>query len=142
MTPQTSRIDLHIHTTVSDGTDRPEELLPKVREKGIELFSVTDHDAIKSSKILMPLLRKDDPEFITGVEFSCRDDFGKYHILGYGYDPAGDSITKLMDEPVRQPTVRKMKYNEVAKAASLSDIPKRSMRIFGAVVFVPTSMPT
>ncbi|MER2236066.1 MAG: PHP domain-containing protein, partial [Candidatus Limivicinus sp.] len=48
MTTQTSGIDLHIHTTVSDGTDRPEELLPKIREKGLKLFSVTDHDDIKA----------------------------------------------------------------------------------------------
>jgi len=41
------KIDLHMHTTVSDGTDTPEEIVCRVKEKGIELFSVTDHDDIK-----------------------------------------------------------------------------------------------
>ena len=40
------KIDLHMHTTVSDGTDTPEEILSRVRDAGIRLFSVTDHDAI------------------------------------------------------------------------------------------------
>ena len=50
--------------------------------------------------------------------------------------------TRRKNEPVKQPMVRKMKYSEVAKAASLRVMPKRSMRILGAVVLVPTSMPT
>ena len=50
--------------------------------------------------------------------------------------------TRRKNEPVRQPMVRKMKYRLVAKAASFSVMPSRSIRIFGAVVFVPTSIPT
>ena len=99
MTAQTSRIDLHIHTTVSDGTDRPEELLPKIREKGIELFSVTDHDDIKACRVIRSLLGENDPRFVTGVEFSCRDEQGRrYHILGYGYDENADSIRRIVEK--------------------------------------------
>lgn len=99
MTAQTSRIDLHIHTTVSDGTDRPEELLPKIREKGIDLFSVTDHDDIKACRIIRSMLGENDPRFLTGVEFSCRDEKGRrYHILGYGYDENADSIRRIVEK--------------------------------------------
>ncbi len=83
------RIDLHMHTSFSDGTDTPEEILEKVRQAGIGLFSITDHDAVKSADIIPGLLKKKDPSFIIGVEFSCRDEEGQYHILGYGYDPKG-----------------------------------------------------
>ena len=38
-------IDLHMHSTCSDGTDEPLELLEKVRETGLNMFSLTDHDA-------------------------------------------------------------------------------------------------
>ena len=89
-------IDLHIHTTVSDGTDTPRELLSQVRAAGIELFSVTDHDAVKGCSILRSLRKADDPAFLTGVEFSCRDEGGKYHILGYGYDPDAESIRAIV----------------------------------------------
>ena len=41
------KIDLHMHSTVSDGTDTPEEILVKVKEAGIDMFSLTDHDDFK-----------------------------------------------------------------------------------------------
>ena len=85
-----------MHTTVSDGTDTPEEILQKVKEAGIGLFSVTDHDAVKGCGIIREVLAEGDPAFVNGVEFSCRDDEGKYHILGYGYDPAAPSMRKLI----------------------------------------------
>ena len=91
------KIDLHMHSTVSDGTDSPAEILARVREAGIALFSVTDHDAVKGGEIILPLLAQGDPEFLTGAEFSCRDEEGKYHILGYGYDPDAESIRGLVE---------------------------------------------
>ena len=90
-------IDLHIHTTVSDGTDTPEAVLARVREAGIGLFAVTDHDAVKGCGVIRSIRTADDPAFLTGVEFSCRDEEGKYHILGYGYDPDAPSIQKLVE---------------------------------------------
>ena len=89
-------IDLHMHTTVSDGTDSPEEILARVKKSGIDLFAVTDHDAIKGCAVLQDLLKEDDPRFITGVEFSCRDEEGLYHILGYRYDPDAEAIKDLV----------------------------------------------
>ena len=90
-------IDLHMHSTVSDGTDAPLQLLQNVIAAGIGVFSVTDHDAVKSAHILRERLGEGDPVFIPGVEFSCRDEGGKYHILGYGYDPDHPAINGLVD---------------------------------------------
>ena len=98
MSTQTARIDLHIHTSVSDGTDRPEQLLPILRETGIELFSVTDHDDIKAGRLIRPLLKEGDPRFLSGVEFSCRDESGRYHVLGYGYDENAESIRRVVEK--------------------------------------------
>lgn len=91
------KIDLHMHTTVSDGTDTPEEILAIVKEAGIELFSVTDHDAVKAGPMIRDLLKEGDPLFLTGAEFSCKDEEGKYHILGYGFDPDSEAIRQLVD---------------------------------------------
>jgi len=90
------RIDLHMHTVLSDGTDTPEMLLHRLRDAGIGLFSVTDHDSIESSRLLPALRRADDPLYLAGVEFSCRDSLGQYHILGYGYDPEAEPIRALV----------------------------------------------
>ena len=91
------KIDLHMHTAISDGSDTPEQLLKNLKAAGIKVFSVTDHDSVKSAKIMRALLREGDPYFIPGVEFSCRDEDGKYHILGYGFDPDGADINNVVD---------------------------------------------
>ena len=89
-------IDLHMHSVVSDGTDTPEEILSKVKSCGIDMFSVTDHDAVAGCCTVLGNLAPDDPAFITGVEFSCKDDHGKYHILGYNYDPDAQPINDVV----------------------------------------------
>ena len=91
-----TRIDLHMHSRVSDGTDTPEELLENVKKAGMDIFSLTDHDAAKGCVEIRSLLREGDPVFIPGVEFSCKDEKGKYHILGFGYEPGSDSIEKVV----------------------------------------------
>lgn len=91
------KIDLHMHTTVSDGTDTPKGLIGAVEAAGISLFSVTDHDAIKASEILPPLLAGKSLRFLPGIEFSCKDEKGKYHILGYGYDPGSKALRAVVD---------------------------------------------
>ena len=91
----TMMIDLHTHSTVSDGTDTPEALLSCARAAGLELFSLTDHDAVKGCERILALRAADDPRFLPGVEFSCRDEAGKYHILGYGYDASAEPIRSV-----------------------------------------------
>ncbi len=94
---KTLRADLHMHSVVSDGTDTPEEILAKVSEEGLDLFSLTDHDDFKGCDIIRKIRKDTDPAFITGVEFSCRDDQGKYHILGYGFDTKNKDIRSVID---------------------------------------------
>jgi len=91
------KIDLHLHSNISDGTDSPAELLENVRGAGLSLFALTDHDAVKGCSAIMKLLTTDDPEFVTGVEFSCKDEEGQYHILGYGFDPDAEPIKRVVD---------------------------------------------
>ncbi len=98
MRQASDRIDLHLHSVISDGTDMPKEILEAVRTAGLKIFSITDHDAIKASTIMPPLLKEKDPRFITGAEFSCKDEEGRYHILGYGYDPEAPSIRQTVEE--------------------------------------------
>ena len=89
-------MDLHMHSSVSDGTDTPAELLERVRAAGLRLFSVTDHDDIKGCRIILNQLQAQDPHFLTGVEFSCRDELGQYHVLGYRYDPEAPAIRQVV----------------------------------------------
>ena len=108
-------VDLHIHTVASDGTDTPEELLAKIRDAGICVFSITDHDGISSCTRMRELLGdtfgmpeipgadprstgQTDPIFLPGVEFSCEDEKGKYHILGYGYRTETGGVFRTVED--------------------------------------------
>ncbi|MBR0208991.1 MAG: PHP domain-containing protein [Oscillospiraceae bacterium] len=125
---QGEKIDLHLHTTVSDGTDSPEQIIVRVREAGIALFSVTDHDALKAGRIIPPLLAEGDPAFVTGAEFSCRDEEGKYHILGYGCDPEARPICRLV-ETVHSLRIRKVRTRlDVLKSQFGVDFPEEEQR--------------
>ena len=92
------KTDLHMHTTVSDGTDTPEKLIDRVKEAGITFFSVTDHDAVKGCARIARALTAEDPGFLPGVEFSCKDELGQYHILGYGYDADAAPIKRIVEK--------------------------------------------
>ena len=93
-----TKIDLHMHTTASDGTDSPEGIAMKVKKAGIGLFAVTDHDAVLGCRKVRAVRKEGDPLFINGVEFSCQDEGGKYHILGYGYDINAAAINAAVEK--------------------------------------------
>lgn len=92
----TGTIDLHMHSTASDGTDTPEQLLKNVRRAGLRVFSLTDHDAIDGCARLEPLVPA-DLVFFRGVEFSCITPAGKCHILGYQYRPGAPSMDRALE---------------------------------------------
>ena len=82
-----SPIGLHMHSTASDGTDTPVQLVEKVRAAGIRVFALTDHDTVTGAERLAECLPA-GMTFIPGIEFSCRVGSGKCHILGYRCDTA------------------------------------------------------
>ncbi len=83
--------DLHLHSTASDGTDSPAELLQKVRAKGLAFFSLTDHDTTAGSDEIARLASPEDG-FIRGAELSCATRLRKCHILAYGYDADAEPL--------------------------------------------------
>jgi len=96
-------IDLHLHTTASDGTDTPAELVKKLHEAGIYTFSITDHDTVSGlSQARAALLP--EMELINGVELSAvykSDGLSfKCHILGYGFDEKGESILSAIAQGI------------------------------------------
>lgn len=92
-----SPADLHMHSTASDGTDTPARLVEKVRAVGIRVFSLTDHDTVAGAEQLAGRL-PDGVVFVPGIEFSCRMDSGKCHILGYRCDTAHPAFRSALAE--------------------------------------------
>jgi 3',5'-nucleoside bisphosphate phosphatase len=79
-------VDLHMHTTLSDGTSSPAELLSIVRSKNLVAFAVTDHDTLAGYQAVKALRTDDDPELITGVELSVTIGEDDVHLLAYLFD--------------------------------------------------------
>ncbi len=79
-------IDLHAHTTVSDGTLTPSELVRHAKAQGLVALAITDHDHVgalqEARKVAAPL----GIDIITGVELSVGSDAGEFHLLGFLFD--------------------------------------------------------
>ena len=92
-------IDLHTHTTSSDGDLSPQELIRLAIDKRIGIIAITDHDTIEGIK---KVNRNEDIvvasgiKIINGIELSAKTDKGRMHILGYDIDLENSSLNKKM----------------------------------------------
>ncbi len=89
-------VDLHLHTTASDGCWTPEQLVEQVRRAGIGLFAVTDHDSLSGLARTAELVRGTGLRFLQGVELSARLNGQLYHLLAYGFDAADPDLKALV----------------------------------------------
>lgn len=90
------RVDLHIHTTASDGNWGPERLVSEVKKAGIGLFAVTDHDIAANIKRTAALAKAEGLKFLPGVEICSTVSGQSFHILGYGIDPDNEDLRRLL----------------------------------------------
>jgi predicted metal-dependent phosphoesterase TrpH len=80
------RIDLHCHSTASDGTDTPAELVRNAAAAGLDVVALTDHDTTRGYGEAMAALPA-GLTLVTGAELSCRIDGVSMHMLAYLFDP-------------------------------------------------------
>jgi PHP domain protein len=88
-------VDMHLHTTASDGSFSPSEVVQRVKSSGIKVFSLTDHDTTAG----VHEVEDDIPEgmeFFKGIEFSCKAGDIKCHVLGYSYDDNHPDFMKAL----------------------------------------------
>lgn len=88
-------VDMHLHTTASDGSFSPSEVVQRVKSSGVKVFSLTDHDTTAG----VHEVEDDIPEgmeFFKGIEFSCKVGNIKCHILGYSYDDNHPDFIKVL----------------------------------------------
>ncbi|MDH3889969.1 MAG: PHP domain-containing protein [candidate division Zixibacteria bacterium] len=94
----TQRIDLHLHTTCSDGLRTPSEILEEVRSRKLAAFAITDHDTIDGFLETGELLKEGDPELIAGLELSCSAEKGDLHLLAYLFDPDNARLLEALND--------------------------------------------
>jgi predicted metal-dependent phosphoesterase TrpH len=91
-------IDLHIHTTASDGLSDPAELLGQVRAAGITVFAVTDHDTVAALSTMSSLASDASLTFVAGVEITAVDRERDVHVLGYFIDATSPVLLEFLQE--------------------------------------------
>ena len=103
-------IDLHTHTTCSDGTDSPRELVNKAIAQGLEVLGISDHDTTSGWDEATQTLRG-TLKLALGAEISCLTNDGiSVHMLGMLFDPLHEEMQQVLEETRdgRLPRMRKM----------------------------------
>lgn len=92
-----TRVDLHLHTTASDGTWTNEILLQKLIHHNIKIFSITDHNSIENALKMEIQCQNKELIFILGVELSCSYKQRDYHITAYDFNPSSSDLIQLLE---------------------------------------------
>jgi 3',5'-nucleoside bisphosphate phosphatase len=94
-----SSIDLHTHSTASDGIYSPTELLHRAKEIGIRILALTDHDSTDGLEEAAKVAAQLDIDFIPGIEINTDVQGGEVHVLGYFpeyHRPAFQAVLKVL----------------------------------------------
>ncbi len=86
--------DLHSHSTISDGTLTPTELVLRAHEKEVEVFALTDHDATEGLKEAAEAASKVGLNFVAGIELSVTWSHQTIHIVGLGINPDDETLNQ------------------------------------------------
>jgi len=90
-------IDMHVHTTASDGSLTPTQVVARAREKGLGGIAITDHDTVEGIQEALDTARDTDFLVLPGIELSTEKQGDEIHILGYGINYYDSSLLKILD---------------------------------------------
>jgi predicted metal-dependent phosphoesterase TrpH len=89
-------IDLHTHTTASDGRCTPEELVTRAAGAGVRVLGVTDHDTVAACEVAAPACATAGIEFVPGIEVTAVRDEVDVHTLGYFLDTQSTVLAEFL----------------------------------------------
>lgn len=129
-------IDLHVHTTASDGTASPAEAVKLAKVAGLSAIAITDHDTVSGYAEAAEAGKALGVEVIPGIEISTK--YGRaVHILGYYIDPDSDKLAPVLEWVVRDRDERNRKMAGLMAADGLPVSYEEMHRRFGAVIGRP-----
>ena len=96
------KVDFHIHTTYSDGTDTPSEIVRCAEKIGLGAIAITDHDTVEGVDAAIEEGKRFDIEVLPGVEISSGGESEDIHILGYLLDHKNRTLNKKLQEMKNQ----------------------------------------
>jgi predicted metal-dependent phosphoesterase TrpH len=90
------RIDLHVHSSASDGTDPPAEVVARAATAGLDVMALTDHDTVSGIRAARAALPP-GLTLVPGMELSCRLEGRSVHMLAYLFDPDAPALAAETD---------------------------------------------
>ncbi len=123
-------IDLHTHTTASDGTHSPTELVQRAVQQDLTVLGIADHDTIAGLAEAQAAGQQHGIEIVPGIEFSTRHEYDKQfvgiHLLGYFFDPTTPDLINIINQ-VQQGRLDQ-KIRQIEKLQSFGfDIPVQAV---------------
>jgi predicted metal-dependent phosphoesterase TrpH len=122
-----SFVDLHTHSTASDGTIEPDAVVRLALEAGLTAVALTDHDTIAGIEPAQAEAKRLGIDFIAGIEISCEYPRpGTMHLLGYGIDPTSQSFRRTLADLVE---ARDERNARIVKILQSQGIPIKLERV-------------
>lgn len=124
-------VDLHSHTTASDGTFKPSESVVRAKEKGLRALGITDHDTVAGVKEALQAGEQWGIEIVPGIEVSTVDQGQDIHVLGY-YINIEDEVFLERLEMLRNTRNRRNEMiihnlNQLGISISLEEVSQKRM---------------
>ena len=105
-------IDLHVHTTASDGQYTPSQIIEFAHNKNIGVIAITDHDTVAGIDEGKKAAKKLGITFVPGTELNINFPTGEFHLLGLGFKQISPSLTTLLDNLVKNRELRNVQIIE------------------------------
>ena len=123
------RADLHCHSTCSDGSLTPSEVLQLAKERGLSGLAITDHDTVDAYPAILSEAEQLGIEMISGVEFSTTVKGRSVHLLGYAFDFTHPAIRDLCQRHKRR---REERIEKILGVLRQNDMPVDPEDLIGA----------
>ncbi len=118
-----SPVDLHLHSTASDGTLEPAALVAHVAARGVKLMALTDHDSVAGADAAAAAARESGIAFVPGVEVSADWRGRSVHVLGLAIDPASAALSLAL---AAQQARREVRAERIAGRLDAAGAPGRA----------------
>lgn len=107
-----SKVDLHLHSDYSDGSDSVAKLAEEIKKAEIKIFALTDHDTTAGCLEMQTYMKDSGITFIKGIELTCKEKTVKCHILGFNCDINNNTLKELI---LKGKTLRRIKLDTRVK---------------------------
>lgn len=129
-------IDLHVHTTASDGTESPREAVEIARANGIKAIAITDHDTVLGCREAMEAGAELGVEVVPGIEFGTKYGIA-VHMLGYYLDLEAPALTEMTRSIVEDRDQRNEKTVKLMQENGINVSYEEMKQRFGEVIGRP-----